>query len=111
MNNRIPKQGEIWWMNLSPTKGDDQRGERPCYILSPERYNRIGLCLICPITTKAKGYSGEVILNEQTKVEGVILTDHIRNVDWEQRAVLFVCSVSDEIMKDVYIRAQVLIAL
>jgi len=111
MINRIPKQGEIWWMNLSPAKGHEQKGVRPCYILTPEKYNRIGLCLICPITSKKKGYSGEVLLDEGLKVVGVVLTDHIRNVDWEQRAEGFVDVVSLDTKETIYERVNVLVSL
>jgi len=111
MIKKVPKQGDIWWMNLSPTKGHEQQGKHPCYILSPEKYNRIGLCLICPITTQVKGYAGEVHLPQNLQVAGVILTDHIRNIDWEQRSLGFACNVSKDIKQAVYLRVNALVAV
>ncbi len=87
---RIPQQGDIFWVNLSPTKGHEQHGMRPCYVVTPEIYNQIGLCLVCPITSQVKGYGSEFPLPEGSQTTGVILVDHLRNVDWEIRSVRWV---------------------
>jgi len=35
----IPRRGEIWWLNFSPTKGREQRGDRPALIIAVDRSN------------------------------------------------------------------------
>ena len=47
---RIPSRGEIWIVNLNPATGREQQGLRPVLIVSEKEFNRLGLCVICPIT-------------------------------------------------------------
>ncbi|WP_442944119.1 type II toxin-antitoxin system PemK/MazF family toxin [Nostoc sp.] len=57
----IPKQGDIIWINFTPQIGREQAGRRPALVISPLKYNRrVRLALVCPITTKVKGYPFEV---------------------------------------------------
>ena len=57
----IPRRGDVVWINLDPQKGPEQRGHRPAVVLSRSDYNRkTRLAVICPITTKEKGYPFEV---------------------------------------------------
>ncbi|MEH1846004.1 MAG: type II toxin-antitoxin system PemK/MazF family toxin [Nostoc sp.] len=57
----IPKQGDIIWINFMPQIGREQAGKRPALVISPLKYNRrVRLALVCPITTKVKGYPFEV---------------------------------------------------
>jgi len=55
-------------------------------VLSPSAYNgRARLALVCPITSQVKGYPFEVKLPSGLPVSGVVLADHLRNIDWEAR--------------------------
>ena len=56
----VPERGNIVWLSFSPQLGREQAGRRPALVLSPRRYNeRVGLALVCPITSRAKGYPFE----------------------------------------------------
>lgn len=109
MKNYLPQQGDIIWINLSPTKGHEQSGRRPCYVVTPSIYNKIGLCLLCPITSHVKGYAGEISLEKIPKISGVILTDHLCSVDWKIRDIEFITSTSNSFQKLVYSRLHALI--
>lgn len=75
----IPKQGDIIWINFTPQIGREQSGRRPALVISPLKYNRrVGLALICPITTKVKGYPFEVPVSEGLSVSGVVLADQVK---------------------------------
>jgi len=52
-----PSRGEVWQADLSPTKGHETRGTRPCLIVSVDPFNRgpAGLVVVLPITTRDKG--------------------------------------------------------
>jgi mRNA interferase MazF len=74
------------WLDFAPQAGHEQGGRRPGLVLSPQSYNAAaGLALICPITSKRKGYPFEVPLPEGGLISGVILADHVRSVDWIAR--------------------------
>ncbi len=79
------KQGEIWFTDLNPIKGNEQAGFRPVVIISGNLLNDLsGLVICCPLTTKIKNYHGNVILTPD-KINGLkdhseILTFHVRSL-------------------------------
>lgn len=82
----MPRRGDIVWLDFTPQAGHEQAGRRPALILSPESYNRkTGLAVACPITNQAKGYPFEVPLSAGLPVSGVVLSDHVRSIDWRAR--------------------------
>lgn len=58
-------RGEVWFVDLDPTKGREQTGRRPCLIISDDRLNRspADLVIVIPITSKDKGIPSHVELN------------------------------------------------
>lgn len=48
-----PKRGDIWFVNFNPTKGREQRGDRPALIVSADRLNSspAELVIAVPLTT------------------------------------------------------------
>jgi mRNA interferase MazF len=77
-----PDSGHLIWIDFDPQAGREQAGRRPALVLSPAAYNRrSGLCLACPITTKAKSYPFEVALAAGGPIEGVILADYLKSID------------------------------
>lgn len=94
----VPKRGDAVWMNLSPQAGHEEAGRRPVLVLSPEPYNRrTGLAIVCPFTTKVKGYPFEVV-TQLRQQRGAILADHVKNVDWAARRAERITGVSPEIV-------------
>ncbi len=82
----VPQAGDLVWLTFDPQAGREQAGRRPALILSPGPYNsKTGLALVCPVTNQAKGYPFEVPIPNGCGVSGVILADHLKNVDWRER--------------------------
>ena len=52
-----PVRGEIWLVDLNPTRGHEQGGRRPGLVVSVDLFNKgpAGLVIVIPITTKEKG--------------------------------------------------------
>jgi mRNA interferase MazF len=49
------------WLTFNPQAGHEQAGRRPALVFSPLSYNvKVGLALLCPITSQVKGYPFEV---------------------------------------------------
>lgn len=95
----IPDRGDIVWLDFNPQKGHEQAGSRPAIILSPKNYNQSSqLMLACPITSKVKNYPFEVRIKTR-KINGVILSDQIKNLDWKARDISFVERVTGEILE------------
>jgi mRNA interferase MazF len=86
VDNDAPTRGDLVWISLNPQAGQEQAGRRPALVVSPLEYNqRVGLALMCPITSKAKGYPFEVSLPENLEISGVILADQVKSLDWRAR--------------------------
>jgi mRNA interferase MazF len=110
-NIYIPERGDIVKINFSPHQGHEQGFERPAIILSPSQYNRMtSLSLMCPITTKSKGFKFEVQLSDGMQTAGVILSDHIKSFDWKARQVKFIEKAPIELVEEVLAKLETLLA-
>ena len=99
--NYIPDRGDIVWMNFSPQSGHEQAGDRPALVLSPNKYNQIsGLILLCPITSKQKGYIFELPIDSGNN-RGSILVDQIRSIDFGSRKLRFIEKADSILVKKV----------
>ncbi len=60
-----PLRGEVWLVNLDPTRGHEQAGRRPALIVSadPFNYSPAGLAIAVPITSKGKGIPWHIEIN------------------------------------------------
>lgn len=104
-----PERGDIVWLQFSPQSGHEQAGHRPALVISPRAYNRrVGLALFCPITSRSKGYPFEVALKEGT-VQGVVLADQLKSLDWQARKARLAGRVSPQAMEEVRAKLQTLI--
>jgi mRNA interferase MazF len=98
----IPDAGDIVWVNFNPQAGHEQAGRRPAVILSPTMYNdKTSLAVMCPITSRPKKYMFEVEVGQSGPIRGVILTDHLRSLDWRHRRVQWAGRVSASVLKEV----------
>src|SRR5262249_46123905 len=76
----VPDVGDLVWFSFSPQAGREQAGRRPGVVLSPRSYNSSArLCIVCPVTSHAKGYPFEVPLPADAAITGVVLADHVRS--------------------------------
>lgn len=83
-----PDRGDLVWLEFDPQAGHEQSGLRPALALSPRAYNaKVGLALFCPITSRVKGYPFEVVLPGGLKIQGVVLSDQVKSLDWRARRV------------------------
>ncbi|MBU4224444.1 MAG: endoribonuclease MazF [Chloroflexi bacterium] len=90
----IPNRGDVVWITFNPQAGHEQSGRRPALVLSPAAYNsKVGLAILCPITSQVKGYPFEVLIPDGLKINGVILSDQVKNLDWKARQAELVCKL------------------
>jgi mRNA interferase MazF len=94
-----PERGDLVWLDFDPQAGREQAGRGPALVLSPAVYNtRAGLALMCPVTSRRKGYPFEVPLPANLPIKGCVLADHLKSVDWRQRKAAFISSVGPEVL-------------
>jgi mRNA interferase MazF len=109
-NRYIPSRGDIVYLDFDPTKGHEQRGHRPAFVLSPHSYNaKSSLALFMPITKQQKGYPFEAPLPPELQTQGVILVDQIKCLAWKARNVQFVESAPESVVEEVQAKIEPLI--
>lgn len=98
-------RGDIVRACLNPIAGNEMQGDmRPCLVLSPKAFNRLGLTLIAPITqggnfARFQGFSVS-LMGTGTETQGVILVNGIRSVDLKARKAKKVESLNSEIVDE-----------
>jgi mRNA interferase MazF len=51
------RRGEVWWADLAPRSGSEQRGRRPVVIVSHDAFNAVAgwrSVIVVPLTTKGR---------------------------------------------------------
>lgn len=108
----MPDRGDLVWINFDPQAGHEQAGRRPALVLSHAVYNaRSELALFCPITSRVKGYPFEVGLPDGLKVQGVVLSDQVKNLDWRARKAEFADRAPDPVVRGVLRKLGALVQL
>jgi mRNA interferase MazF len=106
----IPSRGDIVWLTFNPQAGHEQAGRRPAIVVSPRLYNeKSSLALFCPITSKRKGYPFEVQLPKTCPIQGIVLSDQLKSLDWKVRNAELVSGTPPEIMQELFEKLKTLI--
>lgn len=106
----IPNRGDIVYLDFDPTKGHEQKGHRPAFVISPRIYNeKSSLALFMPITSNQKNYPFEVALPSELKIHGVILVDQIKCLDWKACSLKFVESVPQDLIEEIQAKIEPLL--
>ncbi len=99
------------WIDMNPHSGHKQSGRRPALVLSPRAYNgKVGLALLCPITSHVKGYPFEAAIPGTLPVAGVVLSDQIKSLDWRSRKAERLCSLPPQTTAEVLAKALTLLS-
>jgi mRNA interferase MazF len=97
-----PDAGDLVWLDFDPQAGREQAGRRPALVLSPKAFNqRTSLAYVCPISSKIKGYSSEVLLAPGLAVHGAVLCEHMRSLDWQARNPVLISKASEDVLLEV----------
>ncbi|MBO1085616.1 MULTISPECIES: type II toxin-antitoxin system PemK/MazF family toxin [Enterococcus] len=104
------KQGDIIFIDLGPTKGNELAKKRPCVIISNNNYNKIfNTVLVMPISSSTKylqekhqrsGAFQTISDTVMNTIKGTILCQHIRSIDLSQRSNLQVVDQIDPQTKE-----------
>lgn len=44
-------RGDVWWVDFDPSKGQEQRKQRPAVVMNPASVGRLRLHIVVPITS------------------------------------------------------------
>lgn len=93
----VPDRGDIVRIDIESESSESNKSiKKIVLVISPKEYNeKTGLGIVCPIKVKAKGYPFEVMIPPDLKVNGIILTDQIKSINWKTRNTEYVCRLPD----------------
>lgn len=110
---RIPERGEIWNLDLNPTAGQEQQGQRPVVVVSPKIFNRAGLVLVCPITQGgcASRFAGFAVslVNTGIDTQEIVLCNQSRTIDYIVRHAKFVEIMPNYLVEEVLAKMRTLL--
>ena len=97
-------RGEIWMVDLNPTKGREQSGIRPALIISDDNFNQgpAELLIVLPITSKNKNQPLHIeILPQQSGLHEIsyIKCEDIKSIS-KERCIKRIGKASNIILKD-----------
>ena len=77
-----PRRGEIWYARFDPVVGHEQGGERPCLVISDDRFNHslARLVIVLPITRTERGLASHVQLASATE-SGALHSSQVRTAE------------------------------
>jgi mRNA interferase MazF len=75
------RRGEVYLVELNPTRGREMRKTRPCVIVSPDELNaHLGTFIVAPLTTGRHEYPFRLPCRFAGK-NGHVILDQVRTVD------------------------------
>ncbi|MDD5558199.1 type II toxin-antitoxin system PemK/MazF family toxin [Candidatus Methylomirabilis sp.] len=78
------RRGEVFLVDLNPTRGSEIQKTRPCVVVSPDELNEhLRTVIVAPLTTGGQAYPFRVPCRFGGRV-GRIVLDQIRTVDRER---------------------------
>ena len=107
------ERGDIWLVKMEPSEGREIQGTRPCLIVSQRSFNRLGMPLVCPITTggdlaRRAGWAVS-LTGAVTQTQGVILTSQVRTMDIAARKGRKIETAPDFIVDEVLAKIAVIV--
>ena len=94
----VPEAGDIVWLDFDPQAGREQSQRRPALVLTDQTYNRAsGLIVVCPLTSKRTPYPFALSFVVD-RVEGAVLVDHLKSLDWRAGNAAFHCKPESELL-------------
>ena len=105
-------RGDVFVVDLEPTKGTEQRGKRHVLVISRSAFNKLGRTVICPITQggEVARFAGWTVSlsNLGTKTQGVVLCHQPRTIDMKARGGQRIEKLPDFVVDDVLAKVQVI---
>ncbi len=79
--NSPPTRGDVFLIELDPTRGSEIRKTRPCLVVSPDELNQhLRTVIVAPMTTGGQAYPWRVRCRFRERA-GYVAIDQLRTVD------------------------------
>lgn len=96
------EEGDLVWVDLTPSRGREQGGMRPALVLTDDYFHSTReTAIVCPITRNVSPWPTKVILPAGLPVSGAVLVEQIRLVDRATRGFRKLGSAPPEVLQSV----------
>ena len=81
LTNSPPTRGDVYLIELDPTRGSEIRKTRPCLVVAPDELNQhLRTVIVAPMTTGGQAYPWRVRCRFRERT-GFVAIDQLRTVD------------------------------
>jgi mRNA interferase MazF len=102
MKTYIPKKGDFVAITFDPQSGHEQKGRRPALVVSNTLFNeQVGLAIVCPLTTRDRGYPFHIAVTDNPKVTGFVMVEQVKSIDHVTRKARKIGMASSELLDEV----------
>ena len=96
------EQGDIIKLDFDPQAGHEQAGYRPALVVSNNFFNtKTNMAVVCPITNTQNFFPLHIPLDGRTSTTGVILCEHIKSLDVNNRGYKTIEKIPEDILQKV----------
>lgn len=85
MSGRVPRRGDIYWVDFHPARGSEQAGRRPAVVISQDSFNsRMPVVVVAAITSQIKPAMHTTVIlpeNKPLPKESQILAFQVVTID------------------------------
>lgn len=98
-------RGDIYHVNLNPTKGREQAGARYVMIVTTREFNNLGTPVVCPITqggnfARDRGFAVS-LMGTGLNAQGVVLCNQPRVIDLNAHGARFIEKAPQDVVDEV----------
>ena len=113
MKRGVPERGDVLHLNLDPTCGSEQQGQRYVLVLTVMEFNRFGLVLVAPVTqggmfARENGFTVS-LAGSGGRTVGFVLCNQLRMLDFKARDGKLIEAAPKAVIEDVLARVRVLL--
>lgn len=86
---QTPRRGDIIYLDFDPQSGKEQKKRRPALVVSDSKFNRLGLVVVCPITSTEPRHLFHIPLPSGLKTRGCVMSEQVKSLDFKSRSAVF----------------------
>jgi mRNA interferase MazF len=102
MQPYVPRKGDFVAVSFDPQSGHEQKGRRPALVVSNTQFNEhTGLAIVCPLTSKDRGFPFHVAVPNDPEVTGFIMVEQVKSIDFRARKAHRIGRASEDVLEEV----------
>ena len=107
----LSERGDIYVVDLDATSGHEQRGRLPVMLVTPAAFNRLGLQLAAPISSRGAfaRHAGFAVELAGAKTKGFVLCNQLRTLDLAARKARFIERAPAAVIEEMLARVRTLV--